>query len=186
MSQYQVVFAFNLPYDRRLEFNQAVVMNTSAVVIMIPDNGIKLSGDLLQDGGVRDFQGVSYRMYNGSNLSADSELVFDISGRPNSSGATLIGETSWQNIAIGVGGLGVVLVVVGLWMYQRNKKAAIIEAEAEEIPEADEQTSPEDAESLIDAIIALDDQYQAGELPEEAYHQRRAELKERLQNLKLE
>ena len=35
----------------------------------------------------------------------------------------------------------------------------------------------------MDAIIALDDQYQAGELPEDAYRQRRAELKERLQNL---
>mgnify|MGYP001055407569 CR=1 FL=1 len=186
MSQYQVVFAFNMPYDRRLEFSQAVAMNTSAVVIMIPDNGIKLSGDLLQDGGVRDFQGVSYRMYNGSNLSAGSELVFDISGRANSSGASLIGETSWQNIAIGVGGLGVVLVVVGLWLYQRSKKAPMAAAEDEEILEADELTAPEDAESLMDAIIALDDQYQSGDLPEEAYHQRRAELKERLQNLKLE
>ena len=186
MSQYQVVFAFSLPYDRRLEFSQDVAMNTSAVVIMIPDNGIKLSGDLLQDGGLRDFQGVSYRMYNGSNLSAGSELVFDISGRPNTSGATLIGETSWQNIAIGVGGLGVVLVVVGLWLYQRNKKAAVEEVEAEEIPEAEAEIAPEDVEALMDAIIALDDQYQAGELPEDAYHQRRAELKERLQNLKLE
>jgi cbb3-type cytochrome oxidase subunit 3 len=125
-------------------------------------------------------------MYNGSNLSAGSELVFDISGRANSSGASLIGETSWQNIAIGVGGLGVVLVVVGLWLYQRSKKAPMAAAEDEVIPEADELTAPEDAESLMDAIIALDDQYQSGELPEEAYHQRRAELKERLQNLKLE
>jgi mono/diheme cytochrome c family protein len=186
MSQYQVVFAFNLPYDRRFSFSQAVTMSTSAVVIMIPDNGVKLSGDLLQDGGVRDFQGTSYRMYNGSNLSAGSELVFEISGRANTGSATLIGETSWQNIAIGVGGLGLVLVLVGLWLYQRNKKAAVVELEAEEIPAADTLNSSDDAESLMDAIIALDDQYQAGELPEDAYHQRRAELKERLQNLKLD
>jgi mono/diheme cytochrome c family protein len=186
MSQYQVVFAFNLPYDRRLSFSQAVTMSTSAVVIMIPDNGIKLSGDLLQDGGVRDFQGTSYRMYNGSNLSAGSELIFDISGRPNSAGATLIGETSWQNIAIGVGGLGLVLVLIGLWLYQRNKKAAPVDIQEEEISEAEVLDSTDDTESLMDAIIALDDQYQAGELPEDAYHQRRAELKERLQNLKLD
>jgi hypothetical protein len=32
----------------------------------------------------------------------------------------------------------------------------------------------------MDAIIALDDMYQAGELPEEAYRERRAELKARL------
>ena len=32
----------------------------------------------------------------------------------------------------------------------------------------------------MDAIIALDDQYHAGNLPEEAYLERRAELKEKL------
>jgi len=35
---------------------------------------------------------------------------------------------------------------------------------------------------VIDAIIALDDLYQRGELPEEAYLQRRAELKSRLRD----
>ena len=183
MSQYQVVFAFNLPYDRRLDFTQPVTMSTSAVVIMLPDNGVKLSGDALIDGGVRDFQGTTYRMYNGSNLSAGSELAFNMAGRPNTGGATLIGETSWQNIAIGVGGLGVVLVMVGLWLYQRNKKTtAPLDEGEEEALTADEPASAEDTEALMDAIIALDDQYQAGELPEDAYLQRRAELKERLQN----
>jgi hypothetical protein len=32
----------------------------------------------------------------------------------------------------------------------------------------------------MDAIITLDDLYQAGELPEEAYRARRAQLKEKL------
>jgi len=183
MSQYQVVFAFNLPYDRRLDFTQPVTMSTSAVVIMLPDNGVKLSGDALIDGGVRDFQGTTYRMYNGSNLSAGSELAFNMTGRPNTSGATLIGETSWQNIAIGVGGLGVVLVMVGLWLYQRNKRTTTpLDEGEEEALTADEPASAEDTEALMDAIIALDDQYQAGELPEDAYLQRRSELKERLQN----
>ncbi len=35
----------------------------------------------------------------------------------------------------------------------------------------------------MDAIIALDDLYQEGRLPEEAYQTRRAELKERLSQL---
>ena len=34
-----------------------------------------------------------------------------------------------------------------------------------------------DVDMLLDAILALDDQYKAGELPEEAYLKRRAELK---------
>ena len=38
----------------------------------------------------------------------------------------------------------------------------------------------ETVEDLMDAIIALDDRYKAGDLPEEAYLSRRDELKERL------
>jgi hypothetical protein len=40
----------------------------------------------------------------------------------------------------------------------------------------------ETPEAIMDAILALDDQYQDGQLPEAAYKQRRAELKERLRN----
>ena len=39
-----------------------------------------------------------------------------------------------------------------------------------------------DAETLMDAIITLDDLYQAGDLPEEAYRQRRSELRDRLKD----
>jgi hypothetical protein len=39
---------------------------------------------------------------------------------------------------------------------------------------------PDDPDALMDAIIALDDLHKAGELPEEAYQQRRAALKDRL------
>ena len=42
----------------------------------------------------------------------------------------------------------------------------------------------ESPEALLDAIVALDDLYQAGELPEAAYQQRRAELKERLRQIR--
>ena len=42
----------------------------------------------------------------------------------------------------------------------------------------------ETAESILDAIVALDDLYQAGELPEEAYKERRAELKDRLKQFR--
>ena len=184
MSQYQVVAFFTLPYDRRLAFTQDVAMSTSAMVVMIPDNGVNLSGDMLQDGGLRDIQDVPYRMYSSNNLSAGSELSFEISGNPDTGETSLIsGNTSWQMIALGAGGVGLVLVGVGLWLYQRNRSASPVPADASTSPEAVIPASAEDAEALMDAIIALDDQYQAGELPEDAYRQRRAELKERLQNL---
>ena len=44
-------------------------------------------------------------------------------------------------------------------------------------------TLSEDEETLMDAIIALDDQYHAGNLPEDAYLERRAVLKEKLRKI---
>ena len=41
----------------------------------------------------------------------------------------------------------------------------------------------ETADDLMDAIITLDDLYQAGEISEDAYLERRAALKERLQGV---
>ena len=41
----------------------------------------------------------------------------------------------------------------------------------------------EDPENIMDAMIALDDQYKAGEIPKEAYEKRRMELKERLKGI---
>jgi len=181
MSEYQVVFAFNLPYDRRMEFTQAVSMDTSAVVVMLPDGGVNLTSAQLLDGGVRDFQGTAFRMYNGSNLNAGDELLFSLSGNPGQSSISIFGDTSWQNIAIGVGSLGLVLVLLGLWLFRRNQTIADDAGEDDMVSEDDLPFEIEDPESLMDAIIALDDQYQAGDLPEDAYARRRAELKERLQ-----
>ena len=54
-------------------------------------------------------------------------------------------------------------------------------SEAEELELAVASLAPESTDLLMDAIIALDDQFQNGELPEEAYKKRRLELRTRLQ-----
>ena len=42
---------------------------------------------------------------------------------------------------------------------------------------------PDDPDALMDAIIALDDLYQAGDLPEQAYRERREAMKARLKEV---
>jgi hypothetical protein len=82
---------------------------------------------------------------------------------------------------IGLGSFGLVMIVAGVWLFIRNQgKAREMEDELEDEPE---QYAEEDVESLMDAIIALDDLYSEGKLPEEAYRKRRAELKERLKEI---
>jgi hypothetical protein len=67
-------------------------------------------------------------------------------------------------------------------MYFRNRQPGESSAPSATVEAVDEGAG-ETSDSLMDAILALDDQYQAGEIPEEAYRLRRDELKQRLQAL---
>ncbi len=178
--QYQVMFAFDLPYTNKLDLSQPLKMPVDAVVLLMPESGIKVKGSNVQDSGTQNVQGASYHMYSGGKLAAGSSLTLTLSGRPGS-GASILSNTELRNnLAIGLGALGIVLVVLAIWLYRRQSRSA--EEDEEEIePEDEAEYDTEDG--LMDAIIALDDQYKAGELPEEAYAQRRAELKERLRLL---
>jgi hypothetical protein len=176
---YEVLYAYNMPYNRKLELVQPVTLPVDAVVVLVPEDGIKIKGGGLQDGGTRDVQGAQYRVYNGESLANGDTLQMTISGRP-SSGQPTLSSSSNTNLLIGLGVFGVALVLTGVWLYSRRRATGAEEESDEEPAFVGEVDS---AESLMDAIIALDDLYQAGQLPEEAYLQRRAELKARLQAL---
>lgn len=178
---HEVLFAYELPYDRKLDLMQKMNLPVGAVVILLPEGGVKVKGDTLQDAGVRDVQGVQYHLYNGQSLAAGAQLALTLSGAPatESAGITLGSST---NLVVGLGAFGLALVATGVWLYRRSRsgeqETELVEAEA--LPVSDPN---ETSESLIDAIIALDDLYQDGQLPEDAYQQRRTELKARLEEL---
>ncbi|MBN1147393.1 MAG: c-type cytochrome [Anaerolineales bacterium] len=174
-SSYQILYSYEMPYDNRLELARPMQLATRAVVILVPEDGIKVKGEGIQDAGARDVQGVQYHMYSGGSLAAGDELRLTISGRPQSSPTVSAGASS--NLFIGLGALGAALLVAGFWLYQRSRPAGEQEEDLEHAPAAWE---PQDAETIMDAILALDDLFQAGQLPEEAYVQRRNELRQRL------
>jgi hypothetical protein len=73
---------------------------------------------------------------------------------------------------IGVGAFGVVLILAGIWLFMRDRKRVV-----EVVDEEEEDDEFDDPDSLMDAIIALDDLHRAGKLSDEAYQKRREELK---------
>jgi hypothetical protein len=99
-------------------------------------------------------------------------LAFTLSGNPKAA-STTTDLTQNQPLLIGAGALGLVLIIAGVWMYLRDRNRM------EEQVEEDEDEF-EDKESIMDAIIALDDLHRAGKLNDEAYHKRRDELKAKL------
>jgi mono/diheme cytochrome c family protein len=183
VGEYQVIFAFQLPYSRNLDFVQTMFLPTSAVVVMSPENSVKVESDQLVDSGTRDINGNTYHMHNGSSLLAGSTLEFTLSGKPKQATSTGISTGTMQNLAIGLGVFGVVLLIVGLWLFRQNRIKTSRQQSAEAAPGetgAQDEGLSENEDTLMDAIIALDDQYRAGNLPEEAYLERRAVLKEKL------
>jgi mono/diheme cytochrome c family protein len=176
-SQHQVLFGFDLPYTRKLDLRQPVNLPVTAVVVLLPEDGIKIKSNTLTDAGTRDVQGTSYHMYNGGQIAAGSNLDLTLSGSPSAGTASPLTGDSRDNLIIGLAALGLVLILVGVLLFRRSQQRlampALVQAPARPL----DQRSEED---LIDAIIALDDLFKEGKLPEEAYRQRRADLKTQL------
>ncbi|MGD8752651.1 MAG: c-type cytochrome [Anaerolineales bacterium] len=178
--EYQVMFAFEMPYERnRTELQQTLNLPTNALIVMAPEQGVKVRSERLQDAGTREVEGVAFSMFEGDRLNAGENLSISVSGKPKRGGSLFLeGDEASTNLVIGLGAFGVVLIAAGILLYRRNRQTEEYE------PAHDEELEVEsDADELIDAIIALDDLFEAGDLPEEAYRRRRAELKARLKDL---
>ncbi|HWQ03829.1 MAG TPA: c-type cytochrome [Longilinea sp.] len=168
---YQILFAYNLPYDRKGNFEFYVPIDVAEAIVMVPQEGVRMKSDQLTDAGSRPVQGINLQLYTTSNLTPDNALKLSLSGRPAQGATVNSGSTTTMLIGIGA------FVLVGatgaaFYINHRRKKSEPEEIQEEETPE-----------TLMDAIITLDDQRRAGELSEEAYISRRSELKQRLQRL---
>ncbi len=174
--QVQVLFGYEMPYSGgKQAISIPVTLPVEQVVVMVPSGGITVESGQLNSAGTRDVQGTSIQLFTSGSLASGAKLDLSLSGEPQGSAAAGNGGTN--ELVIGLGAFGLVLVAAGVWLYSRRRtETEEIETEGEELPAGEEETT---AELLLDAIVALDDLYQAGELPEAAYQQRRAELKAR-------
>jgi len=173
--QHQVLFSYELPYPRKLDLNIPLPMDVSAAVVMLPPGVIKLQSDQLMAAGERDVQGMTFQLYTASNLPAGSDLQINLSGKVDSSAPAE--GSNLSGLIIGLGAFGLVLIGAGVWFFQQRR------APLEAVEDESEPVANETENDLLDAILALDDLYKAGNLPAEAYQQRRAELKDRLKKL---
>jgi hypothetical protein len=175
-----------MPYDKNeVDFDLPIALDTSAVIVMMPENGVEIESSQLTDAGMRDIEGVSYNLYNGSNLRVGDQLGMAVSGKPQApavAGETATGIDTSTGLVIGLAAFGVVLVGAGVYLWVRNqdKEDDWDVADADDAAGLPGTKTPED---LMDAVITLDDLFEKGEIPEGAYLERRAELKERLSRL---
>jgi len=174
----QILFAYDLPFKRKMDIDISIPLDVEAAIVMLPQGTMDLQSDQLQFMGQRDIQGVMINLYTAAGLQSNSVLEMTLSSRAPGFNGLQGGLTS--EILIGVSVFTIAVMGVGYWLYRQWRSGIL----ARTGPEA--ALEGESIDELMDAIIALDDRYKAGEIPEGAYLQRRTEIKDRLKGQVLE
>jgi hypothetical protein len=156
--------------------------------LLVAQPGLEVRSDQLVSMGQENFQGQQYEFYAAQGLDAGTPLRIDLlplvgagagSGMPAApveSGTAATGSTTRGNQSILLWlGLGLTaLVVVGAVVYPLTTKGvARTGSHAATLP-----SSPE-TRRLVAELADLEDSFEAGEVDEEAYQRRRADLFER-------
>lgn len=180
----EIIFSFNLPFEKSLKFSQPISYPVGAVVLLVPEGIVELKGDGLQDLGIRQTTEGTLHNYGAGPLSPGTTLEVTVK-RASGSGLASILSNSSLGIVVGV-----VLFVIALggttfWLYRRKQDAEI---EADEFqltdqPRARVDEKRDDRESILQAIADLDDAYEAGEVETESYAERRENLKAQLMEI---
>jgi len=169
---FQLLFSYQLPYDRKLDLIRTSPFDLHAFVVLASENDLTIQGTGLQDDGTREVEGNLFHMYSGSKINKGQNLNLTITDRTKTA-VTGLRLLSNNNFVFGLTVLGFVLIAVGVWLFM-HRHSNPLEKSAEKPASMNDYESPQ---AIMDAILALDDLYQEGLLPEEAYLQRRGELK---------
>ncbi len=188
--KYQLVFAIDLPLPKpglfggqQLTFSQPIALKAAAASVLVPE-GVTLQGANFTPGGTQSMgTAAKYQVYTTGVLEPGKTLDVSASGAPKSATTTDTSTNSSQNIIIGVGAFGLLLIVIGVYLFWRDRQKLADEDDEEDDDDNDDDADETEKEEIMDAIVALDDQYKAGNITESAYKDRRAELKAKLKAL---
>lgn len=168
---YSLIAFASVPKADEISISQPALLSIGEVALFLPE-GVEAKGDTLTDEGIQLLQTTNFHVYSASALNAGENIDFVLTGEPKDTTAVAPDVTQNKNLLIGVGALGLVLILAGVWMYMRDSK------KEEEVEEEDDEF--DDSESIMDAIIAIDELHRAGKLSDQAYKERREELKNAL------
>lgn len=160
--RYQLLFAYDVPYSRSFNFELPLAFPAQSVAAFMADDGVQLESDVLAPTGSQQVDSAAYRVYQSTRqLETGENLELRLRG------AHPLGSGFWlrlaRNDALLVGSAALTVAVGAAWMWLRRQEAQLRSSTA-----------------LLDAIVSLDQQFEAGDLPKNDYKRRRAALKEAL------
>jgi mono/diheme cytochrome c family protein len=176
----QLVFAFDLPYNTNFDFVSPFSLDVTSTEFLVSE-GIKAQAPGILDGGTEEMEnsGMKYQRYNVGSYKRGETMKVNVAGTPvKPSAPPVVGTDVSRNLIIGIGSLGLALIVVAVLLFVHSGRRAPMRARTSSIKA---KPGSMNRDEIIEAIIALDDQHNAGKIAQDAYLRRRNELKERYQ-----
>lgn len=176
----QVAFSYLLPYDgSRRVLSTTLQYPAQAVNAFIADVGPQLLSEQLSLMGTMDTGPRPFIAYVGQDFAKGDTIALEISGAPQEPAAPSTSEGGGSKLAYVfiIGALALFLVALAVAYPSLRRKGAAEPAAVSPVASEDE------VDELLIAIADLDDAFEAGELNEEVYRQRRQALKARLLEL---
>lgn len=163
----EVTFTYTLPFAENMEVERTFPVTVASLAVMAMGGNIAAEGDLLTSGGVMDTARGPVRVYTAGPLDAGRAIRFrvrteplEMAVSPSAPTAPSSARNSVAETAIGLVALAVALVAV--YVLWRPEPAGPI---------------PPPVRPLVNAIAALDADYEAGRIGEKEYRRRREALK---------
>jgi len=157
----QIAFSYPVSGQQSVLFHKAFTFPTDYFNLLVEDKGFKVEAPGLSPEGSGDIQGATYLRYDATDIPSGTTIAFTITSLPSAGGG--MGATfQWALVGVLAVALGA-SVVYSLW---RRPTPAL---------------APKDSrEEILLTIASLDDDFEAGKVPEARYRHVRAELLSRL------
>jgi hypothetical protein len=175
----EILVSFDLPYDgKKLDLDLTAAYPIRSINVLVPEDGVKLASAQLAAAGSRDTQNGRMLNFVGGGMAAGQAFALQLSGAPSlgAAGGAPAGTSGVSPllVASAILLLAAAGIVAFVWLKQQ-RPAAEPEEEAVDVYARREE--------LLDAMAALDDDFEAGQIPEADYRRQRQELKAELVEL---
>lgn len=169
----QIVFSFDLIYKPDLPFYITLPFSVESTNVLLPSGKFFVKSSRLHQLGEKVIQNSTWTVYQAERMESGSHLDLVVSGKP--AVADMIVDEWNTNLVVGIFSLIFVLLTLAILVHQKTISSRKVINSQVVVP-----MSNMERDAILDAIIALDDQYNAGYIPHSAYVERRNELKGRL------
>jgi len=159
----EIVFQYTLPFAEGMTVERTFPVQVASLAVMVTGGDLVAEGDRLTSGGVMDTTMGPIQVYTAGPLDAGHPIQFRVrTGSSPTAGATLSAPVRNPTTEIVVGLVALGVAVVAAWVLWRPPAPGPV---------------PAAIRPQIEAIAALDADYQAGQVEEEEYRRRREALK---------